>query len=52
MKKSLLVRLIILIATAISLSGCVIWPYGWDDGGHHGGYDRGWHEGHRHWDHD
>ncbi len=49
MKKSSLVRLIILLVAAFSLSACVIWPYDWDDGYHHGGgyHDRGWHEGHR-----
>jgi hypothetical protein len=49
MKKSSLVRIIILLVASITLSGCV-WPYWWDDGGHHGGgrwHDEGRHEGYR-----
>lgn len=40
MKKSLLVRMIILFVTTITLSGCIVVPLGWYDGGH---YDRGYH---------
>ncbi len=47
MRKSKLVRLIILFVTTITLSGCIVWPYWWDDGGHGGGHGGEWHEGHR-----
>jgi len=49
MRKSLLVKLAILIMTSMTLSGC-IWPYWWDDGGYHGGrhHGGGWHDGDRH----
>ncbi len=45
MKKSLLVRLILLLVATITLSGCVVVPWGWDDGGYRCGgcYDRGPH---------
>lgn len=47
MKKSLLLRLIILLVAIVTLSGCVVVPLGWDDGGYCGGgyYDRGYHGG-------
>ncbi len=56
MKKTLLVRLIILFVATMTISGCVIvpFPFWWDDGEHHGGGYRGdgyhygdWYEGHR-----
>ena len=45
MKKSLLVRLIILLVASITLSGCIVVPWGWDDERPYCGrcYDRGYH---------
>lgn len=47
MKKSLLVRLAVLLLTFLTLSGCLLVPVdgGRGGGGSHGGGDRGEHRG-------
>jgi len=49
MKKSLLVRLVILLLITSTLSGCIWWV---DDGGSGRGGGHGEHHGERHGDHD
>lgn len=46
MKKSVMMRAILLFVTATTLSGCIIWPW-WDEDGrrHHGEREREYHHG-------
>jgi len=40
MKKSTMISWLVLLMTAMTLSGC-IWPFWWDDGGRGGGHGGG-----------
>lgn len=52
MKKKLLVKLVVLLLTAVTLSGCLLVPVGIRHN-HGGGHDRGHHDhGGRHGGHD
>lgn len=48
MRTHLMFRISILLVCALTISGCIYWPYWWeDDGGHRGGHGSGFERGHR-----